>query len=269
MKKRSLSLWLSVVCIAIIVVLWGASYLPFVDPTTMDLSQRFLKPSLSYPLGTDQFGRNTLYRIMFSMRSVLSVGIGAVSVGSLAGVILGAMAGMLKGIVRMVILRIIDGLMAIPGMLLAMMLVVVFGKGTWSSIIAIAVFMIPTFAKLTYSIILETKAQLYIKAARSYGLNDFQIVRNHMFYSLFPRFITQFSSSIAGAIMVESSLSFLGLGIQPPHASLGMMLNEARQFFLNEPFLIIPSGIVLMITVIGFSMLGDVLNDRFIERSRS
>lgn len=186
--------------------------------------------------------------------------------GRAAGSIIGASAAMLKGAVRAVIMRFIDGMMSFPGILLAMMLVTVLGKGILGAVLAIGLFMVPTFSRLVYSMVLENKQRLYIKAAHSYGCSGGYIVLFHMLPDMLPRLITQFSSSIGGAVLLESSLSFLGLGIQPPTPSWGMMLNEARQFVLNYPYIAIAPGVVLLITVLGFNLLGDGLNDRLVKR---
>ena len=167
---------------------------------------------------------------------------------------------------RAVIMRFIDGMMSFPGILLAMMLVTVLGKGILGAVLAIGLFMVPTFSRLVYSMVLENKQRLYIKAAHSYGCSGGYIVLFHMLPDMLPRLITQFSSSIGGAVLLESSLSFLGLGIQPPTPSWGMMLNEARQFVLNYPYIAIAPGVVLLITVLGFNLLGDGLNDRLVKR---
>ena len=148
-----------------------------------------------------------------------------------------------------------------------MMLVTVLGKGILGSVLAIGIFMIPTFSRLVYSMVLENKQRLYVKAAQSYGCSRRRIVLHHMLPDMLPRLITQFSSSIGGAVLLESSLSFLGLGIQPPTPSWGMMLSEARQFVLSYPYIAVAPGVVLLITVLGFNLLGDGLNDRFVKRS--
>lgn len=163
-------------------------------------------------------------------------------------------------------MRAVDGLMAFPGILLAMMLVTVVGRGIHGSIIAIGIFMIPVFSRLVYSMILDTENLLYIKAARSHGSTWAHIFFHHFIPVMLPRLITQFSSSVGSAVMIEASLSFLGLGIQPPDASWGLMLSEAKQYFLQYPYLAVAPGIAIVITVLGFNLLGDGLNDMIIRR---
>ena len=249
MKKHS-SLLPGLLLVALILAMCLISFfwLPM-DPNKMDTANRFALPTFSHWLGTDQFGRDVLSRVMIASRSALLVGLGSVSVGTAAGLLLGSLAAMAGPRLQALIMRIIDGFMAFPGILLAMMLVAVLGKGLINSVIAIGIFMIPSFSRLVYSMILENKTRLYV-----------------IFPDMLPRLITQFSSAVGGAILTESSLSFLGLGIQPPSASWGLMLSEARQFVLSYPFLAVAPGAVLLVAALGFNLVGDGLNDRLVKR---
>jgi len=269
--RKNFSLSIGIVLILLILITWILSYiyLPFA-PNEMNISERFMLTDFSsyHRLGTDNFGRDILSRIMMGSRTVLLVGIGSVSIGALIGITLGALASIFKKGFGTVIMRIMDGLMAFPGILLAMMLVTVVGTGEKGSIIAISIFMIPTFARLVNSMMLDNENLLYIKAAKSYGSTNLHIFIQHYIPAMLPRLITQFSSAIGSAVMIETSLSFLGLGIQPPNASWGLMLNESRQFFLIYPYLAVAPGIAIIITILGFNLLGDGLNDLLIHRSR-
>jgi len=238
------------------------------QPTEMNISQRFLMPDFNseHILGTDNFGRDILSRIIYGSRNVLLVGVGSVTLGTILGIILGALAALLKKFASTLIMRIMDGLMAFPGILLALMLVTVIGRGIKGSIFAISIFMVPVFSRLVYSMILDTESLLYIKAAKSYGSSKFTIFTRHFIPAMLPRLITQYSSAIGSAVMIEASLSFLGLGIQPPNASWGLMLSESRQFFLVYPYLAVAPGIAIIITVLGFNLIGDGLNDIIINR---
>lgn len=272
-KKRTLyrnySLLIGVILVLCILVICIMSYihLPY-SPNKMNISERFIKPNSGneHPLGTDNFGRDILSRIMVGSRMVLLVSMGSVTIGALIGIALGAIATQFKRVIGTSIMRVMDGLMAFPGILLALMLVTVVGRGAQGSIIAISVFMIPTFSRLVNSIMLDTENLLYIKAAKSYGSSNMQIFIMHFIPAMLPKLITQFSSAIGSAVMIETSLSFLGLGIQPPNASWGLMLSEARQFFLQYPYLAVAPGIAIIITVLGFNLIGDGLNDFLIKR---
>lgn len=266
-KNFSMLIGLILVSCILLICILSYIYLPH-EPNEMNISDRFIKPSENseYILGTDNFGRDILSRIMIGSRTVLMVGIGSVSIGAFIGIALGALSAQFKRVIGSVIMRVIDGLMAFPGILLAMMLVTVVGRGVQGSIIAISIFMIPTFARMVNSMMLDTESLLYIKAAKSYGSTNMQIFFKHFIPAMLPKLITQFSSAVGSAVMIETSLSFLGLGIQPPNASWGLMLSEARQFFLQYPYLAVAPGIAIIMTVLGFNLIGDGLNDLLIKR---
>lgn len=266
-KNFSLLLGIILVMFIIITCILSYIYMPF-SPNEMNISNRFIKPDSQsvHLLGTDNFGRDILSRIMIGSRTVLIVSITSVASGSIIGIILGSLAAQFKKVIGTIIMRIMDGLMAFPGILLSMMIIVVAGRGIQGSIIAISIFMIPTFARLVNSMMLDVENLLYIKAAKSYGSSKFQLFIKHFLPAMLPKIITQFTSAIGSAVMIETSLSFLGLGIQPPNASWGLMLSESRQFFLQYPYLAVAPGIAIIITVLGFNLMGDGLNDLLINR---
>ena len=270
-KRRppNFSLIFGTALVGLVVVMWLLSYICMPhDPTAMNMSDAFLRAgeNPAYRLGTDNFGRDILSRLMYGSRNVLKVGVVSVGLGCFLGTAIGAISGIWKGPVATVFMRVIDGLMAFPGILLSLMLVTLVGKGSKGAIIAIMVFMIAPFARLVYSMILDNQGRLFIKAAKSHGVSNLRLLFSHYLPILLPRLITQYTSSIGAAIMIETSLSFLGQGIQPPFASWGLMLNEARQFFLQYPYLAVAPGIAIAITVLGFNLLGDGLNDTLISR---
>lgn len=263
--KRDFTLIAGLFLVGLIIFFFLLSFSSISDKAqVMDLQNTFSGPSKEHIFGTDQFGRDIFSRIVLSTRYVLIVSLGAVSLGALAGIILGSIAGMGPSFLSGLILRFTEGMLAFPGILLALMLVFVLGKGIRNSVIAIAIFMVPVFCKTTYAMILEQKNLLYIKAARSYNMGGIQIVIHQMLPTMMPKLLTQFTSSMSRAILTEGSLSFLGLGIQPPAASLGLMLSEAKQHYLAHPYLGIPAGLILMMAVLGFSLLGDYFNDLWI-----
>ena len=261
MKKRNFSLAAGLILLSVIFILFIMSYvyLPYrIDQ--MDIRNRFSMPSAKHLLGTDHFGRDIFSRILVSTRSALTVSVSSVLLGSIGGLILGSLAALSPLAIELVIMRLVDALMAFPGILSALMLSAVLGKGVMNASIAIAFFMVPVFARLSYSMILENRKRLFIKAARSYGASTPRLVLFHMLPDMLTRLITQFSASVGTAILTESSLSFLGLGIQPPGASLGLMLSEAKGYVLIEPYQALWPGIVLAIAVLGFQLTGDGIN---------
>ena len=267
-KRYNISLIIGLVLVSLVVLMCIVSffYTPY-DYEAIDIRNRFAHSSMEHLLGTDQFGRDVLSRIMVASRSALLVGLISVLSGAALGVVIGSLSALSPKGVQIVMMRFIDGIMAFPGILLALMLCAVLGKGMWNAVIAIAVFNIPSFARLSYSMILETRTRLYVKAARSYGVGKVRMIFSHMLPVMIARLITQLSSAIGAAILTESSLSFLGLGIQPPSTSWGMMLSEARQYVLTYPHIAIAPGVVLLIAVLGFNLVGDGLNDYFVKRS--
>jgi len=265
--RFQLAVGIFLTALVIILCLVSFVYMPY-PPNDMELNLKFVSPgeNPAHILGTDYFGRDILSRVIYGSRSILLVCVLAVTVGALAGSLMGALAGILKGPVCALIMRSVDGLMAFPGILLAMMMVIAVGKGNQGAVIAISIFMIPSFARLTYSLILDSEGLLFIKAARSYGISKPRLLIKHYLPLLLPRLITQFTACIGAAIMIETSLSFLGLGVQPPNASWGLMLNEARQYFLQYPYLAVSPGIAIVLSILGFNLLGDGLNDLLIRR---
>lgn len=266
-RRFQLAVGIFLTALVIILCLLSFVYMPY-PPNDMQLNLKFVSPgeNPAHVLGTDYFGRDILSRVIYGSRSILLVCVLAVTLGAVAGSLLGALAGILRGPVCAVIMRSFDGLMAFPGILLAMMMVIAVGKGNQGAVIAISIFMVPSFARLVYSLILDSEGLLFIKAARSYGTNKPRLLIKHYLPLLLPRLITQFTACIGAAIMIETSLSFLGLGVQPPNASWGLMLNEARQYFLQYPYLAVAPGISIVLSILGFNLLGDGLNDLLIRR---
>lgn len=263
--------WLS---LAVGAVLAGATVLmallslvwtPF-DPVAMEVANRFAAPDAVHLLGTDQFGRDILSRCMVAARPALLVGMGSVVLGALVGALLGALAGMGSRAVRAVCMRLADALMAFPGVLLAMVLVLVLGRGLASVLIAVAVFMVPVFARLTCQTTLEVRGSLYVKAARAAGLGPVRVMVRHVLPNIAPQLLTQLSARIGSAMLLEAALSFLGLGVQPPMASWGYMMSEALPYVMGHPGLAVAPGFALMVAALGFNLLGDGLNDLWLKR---
>ena len=269
MRKHSISFIAGIALVAFAFAIAFASlvFTPY-DPEAMDIHNRFQGPSPEHLLGTDHFGRDILSRIMSGSLVALSGALLSVTIGALAGIVLGIISALSPKWIGSVLQRVIDALMAFPTILVALVLVAIAGKGLLPSALAVALAMVPVFSRLVYTMMLETKGKLYVKAAMSYGCGWLRMVIFHMIPPMASRLVTQFTSSIGSAILLESSLSFLGLGIQPPSSSLGMMLSEARSYVLTYPYQALPSGIVLLMIVLGFNLLGDGISDVFAGRRR-
>lgn len=244
----------------------GVMHSPY-DPEVMNLTQRFNGPSLEHPFGTDHFGRDMLSRVMMASGTALSSALVSVTLGALAGIALGTLAAIAPRWLSTLIMRLVDALMAFPTILLALMAAAILGRGLLPSVLAVCISMVPSFSRLTQAMILEGRERLSIKAARAYGAPAWRIILFHLFPPVLTRLVTQFTSAIGGAVLLESSLSFLGLGVQPPSASLGMMLSEARAYLLTYPWQVLPSGITLLVLVLGLNLLGDGLGSLLTRRS--
>lgn len=263
--RLSLVVGAVVVAAAVLMCLVSLVWTPC-DPTLMDVANRFAAPSAEHLLGTDQFGRDILSRVMAASQPAFAVGVGSVLLGAAVGAAMGLAAGLGGPALRAVAMRVVDGLMAFPGILLAMVLVLVLGRGLASVLVAIAVFMVPTFARVACQTTLELRGSLFIKAARSCGCGPVAVALRHVLPNIAVPLITQLTACVGTAMLLEASLSFLGLGVQPPAASWGSMLNEALPYVFGHPALAVAPGVVLMAVVLGFNLLGDGLNDRLVGR---
>ncbi|CAM3528142.1 ABC transporter permease [Deinococcus frigens] len=245
-----------------------ATQLAPVGPLEQDIMGRLGGPSLGHLLGTDQFGRDTLARILFGYRASLGVAVGAVGVALLVGGTLGILAAYLGGWFDRIVMRLMDVLLAFPVILLAIGVVAVLGQGSFNTALAIGVVYIPTFARLLRGPALILKSSEYVSAAHALGASDSRIVFRHILPNIVAVVLVQTSLALSTAILVEASLSFLGLGTRPPNPSLGLMLSEARTFLTLQPWPAVFSGMAILLASLGFNLLGDSLRDILDPRLR-
>lgn len=230
---------------------------------------KMLPPSASFPFGTDNIGRDQLSRIIWGSRISLYVGVMAVSIGTLGGTILGLVSGFLGGKVDLIAQRAVDGMLAIPGIVLAMGIVSVLGASTTNALLAIAFVTIPSSSRVVRGAVLSVKQNVYIEAAQALGAHPVRVMLRHVLPNIGAPILILASSALGGAILIESGLSFLGLGTQPPNPSWGLMLSTTgRQFMESAPWLAIFPGLAISITVLSFNMLGDTIRDVFDPRLR-
>ena len=257
-----------IVAIAIAAALAGPVLTPY-DPASQSLDHRLEPPSAAHPFGLDELGRDILSRLLSGARISLLVGLAVVSVSSLIGMTLGSTAGYFGGAVDDAISRMIDVLMAFPGILLAIALVAVLGPSLTNVVLALSVIGWVGYARLVRGQALRTRELEYVQAARALGAGAPRIVLRHVLPSAFPAVIVQATLGMAGAIIAEASLSFLGLGVQPPTPSWGTMLDAGRAHLFDAPHLTIFPGLAIATLVLGFNFLGDGLRDRIDPKQRT
>ena len=231
------------------------------SPYEMNLDAKLLPPSSQSWMGTDAFGRDVLSQIMVGARSSIAVGLIAVGIGLAVGVTLGLLASALRGWVEEVIMRMSDFTFAFPAILSAIMMTAVFGPSMVNAIIAIGIFNIPTFARITRASANTIWAREYVLAARACGKNRFSITLQHVLPNIAGVLLVQVTIQFALAILAEAALSYLGLGTQPPQPSWGRMLSDAQTLMFQAPMLAVFPGVAIALSVLGLNLLGDGLRD--------
>jgi peptide/nickel transport system permease protein len=231
------------------------------DPLRMDIAARLQPPSGAHPMGTDQYGRDLLSRVMRGSVASLAVGAVAVGIGMGAGVVLGTAGGWVGGWLDEAAMRVTDAVYGFPAVLSALLVTAVFGPGVLISMVAVGIAYVPVFARLTRANILALREQDFVMAARALGVGDSAIVRRHVLPNTVSPLIVQATISFPLAILAEAALSYLGLGTQPPHPSWGLMLREAQSFLALAPWFAVFPGAAIALAVLGFNLLGDGLRD--------
>ncbi len=242
------------------VTIVGLFYTPY-DPIKMQIPERLASPSLHHPLGTDPYGRDVLSRIMQGARNSVLVGLTAVGGGLIVGVLCGLVAGFSGGMRAEAMMRVMDILFAFPAVLSAILFSSLFGPSLSNCMIAIGIYNIPIFARVTRGSVLATREEEYVAAAVAIGRSRIAVAWRHIMPNILSPLIIQGTIQFAGAILAEAGLSYLGLGTQPPYPSWGGMLRDAQTFMGLDPLLAIFPGIAIAITVLGFNLVGDGLRD--------
>jgi peptide/nickel transport system permease protein len=257
----------TIVIAAALAAVLGPALMPF-DPAAQQLALRLAGPTPVHPMGLDELGRDILARVLAGARISFVVGLTVVSVSALVGTLLGAIAGYAGGLVDDLIGRIIDTLLAFPGLLLAIALVAVLGPSLGNVLFALTIIGWVGYARLVRGQVLRTRELDYVQAARALGARTPRILLRHIVPAAVPAVIVQATLGMAGAIIGEAALSFLGLGVQPPTPSWGTMLNGGRAHLLDAPHLTIFPGLAIALLVLGFNFLGDGLRDLIDPKGR-
>ena len=231
------------------------------DPLRQDLYNRLQSPSVTYPLGTDDFGRDILSRIIFGSRISLRIGLISISVALLAGSAIGLVAGCRGGVIDSLSMRFMDILLAFPSILLAIAIVAVIGPGIENVMIAVSIVMVPQFARLVRASALSIREMPYIEAARALGSGELRLMLRGVLPNCLAPLIVQSTLSLGTAMLDAAGLSFLGLGAQPPTPEWGSMLSGGRELLLKAPWVMAFPGMAIFTVVLGLNLLGDGLRD--------
>lgn len=271
LKKNKLAmLGLIILCVMIGLAVF-ADFIADYDTVVIgqDMSQRLLTPSLEHLCGTDQFGRDVFARIIHGGRLSLSLSIISMSIAVAIGAFIGAVAGYYGGRVDDVLMRLMDILLAIPPMLMSISIVAALGQSMVNLLIALAIAYIPVFARVIRSTILSIKGQEFVEAARACGTSNARIILRHIIPNAIGPIIVEATLTMGAAILVISSLSFMGLGIEPPAPEWGTMLYEGREVIRSSPYLVIFPGIAIALSVMSLNLLGDGLRDALDPRLKN
>lgn len=235
----------------------------------INLANRLQLPSLKHPLGTDHLGRDLLVRIIFGARIAILVILTSVTIAVVLGTTIGLLAGYIGGYVDLIVSRIVDALMSFPAVLLALAIVTVLGPGLESVIIAIGIAEAPIFARLSRGLVAVEKENLYVEAARAIGASHIRILVKHILPNIAGPLLVQATFTSSSAILWEAALSFLGLGVQPPTPSWGLMMAEARAYMRVAPHAIVFPGLAIFLLVFSINTLGEKLRDLLDPRYRA
>ena len=257
---------IAVVLIALLAIL--APVVAPYDPIKVTASEALRPPSPSHPFGTDQFGRDILTRVLYGGQISLRIGLISVGIASLAGIILGLVAGFYGGTVGAVIMRLIDMLLAFPGILLALAIVGLLGPSLVNLMIAVGIANIPHYTRVVRASVLSIKSSVYVDAARVIGCGDARIMFQHILPNALASVIVMATLGVASAILTGAGLSFLGLGVQPPTPEWGAMLSGGRDQLRNSWWITTFPGLAIMVTVLAINLFGDGLRDALDPRQK-
>jgi len=232
------------------------------DYNAMDTAQRFRAPGIHHPMGTDNFGRDVFLRVMVGARYTLLTALITVAGSAALGSTLGMVSGFSGGLLDEIVIRIMDAISSFPGIILALVMVSLAGNSLVTLVFALLILFIPGFTRIMRSGVLQYKNRDFVLAARVAGISPARIIFFHIFPNLVPSLLSASVLGLSNAILAESTMSYLGLGIQPPVPSWGRMLSESQSFLYNAPWCALAPGIMIMLTVLAFHYLGEGLRER-------
>jgi peptide/nickel transport system permease protein len=265
--KAAVAVGLVVLLLLFITAIFAPQLAPY-DPYNPVAADSLAQPSARHWLGCDLVGRDTLSRVIYGSRTAVEVGFISVAIGSIIGILLGVIAGYTRGFLSALIMRSMDALMCFPLLILALVIAALLGNGIQNVIIALSVATIPGYARVTCGVTLSIRENDYILAQKSMGSGHWRIMLSHILPNAFPPIIVIVTMQLGNLILAEAGLSFLGIGIAPPGAAWGAMINDGRNYLLTNPMLSFAPGLAIMLVVFAFNIVGDGLRDALDPRLR-
>lgn len=264
MKKRrnyNLILGLALTCAMVGLIVMGWLWTPF-DPNAMDPACRLQSPSLTHLLGTDNFGRDIFSRVLQGAGATFLIGVAVVLIGGICGVLIGGFCGYYGGWLDDMLMRSADIITAFPSILLALVIISLIGAGKYRIILALGVLFIPSFSRLVRGEVARCKSQEYVANARLMGAKDLRVLFVHILPNTFPVLLSSLAIGFNNAVLAEASMSYLGIGVQPPDPSLGRMLSEAQTYFFSAPWYALSAGCAIVLLILGVGLIADGLGGR-------
>ena len=255
-KNQNFRIGLVLTSVMVLVVIVSLFWMPY-DPTAIGVGSKLEGASLKHLFGTDKFGRDIFCRVLYGMRVTLLIAMGTVAIGTVAGILIGAFCGYFGGLLDEVVMRIIDALFAFPSVLLALVFVSLLGTGTWQLVLSLGIAFVPSFSRIVRGEYLRCRQMEYVASVRLQGASHLRIMFVHIFPNISGVLMSSIMIGFNNAVLAEAGLSFLGIGTQPPFDSLGQMLSDSRAYILNQPLYVLGPGVVLILLVLGFSLIGE------------
>lgn len=244
--------------IMILSMVIGMFYTPY-DPNQMNGMEKFNSPSFSHIMGTDNFGRDIFSRILEGSRTTLIVAVSTVAIGTVFGTLIGAFTGYYGGWIDEILMRINDAVTAFPSILLALVFISVLGTGKYQIMIALGIVFVPSYARIVRSEFINYKNMDYVKSAKLIGASDLRIMFFHILPNAFPVLFSSIAIGFNNAVLAEASMSYLGIGVQPPDPSLGRMLSESQTYLFTAPWYCIFPGLTIVLLILGLNLLSEGL----------
>jgi peptide/nickel transport system permease protein len=257
-KNKNFKAGLVITGFMLLLILIGAFWTPY-DPNAMDGSAKMAAPSWQHLLGTDNFGRDIFSRVIQGAGATFVIAAATVAIGLVAGLVIGGLTGYYGGWVDEILMRLNDSITAFPSILLALVFIAIFGSGKYQIILSLGLLFVPSFARIVRTEVAKQKNLDYVQSARLMGAGDMRILFVHILPNTVPVLLSTVAIGFNNAVLAEASMSYLGVGVQPPDPSLGRMLNEAQSYLLSAPWYALSAGVAIILLVLGFGLLSEGL----------